>query len=155
MVDHEYMRLALAQALDAQNMSEVPVGAVIVDAEGQVIASGANAVIAACDPTAHAEIVALRRAGAHLHNYRMPGSTLYVTLEPCAMCLGAIFHARISRLVFGAFDPKTGACGSRLNLCEPGVINHHTEVQGGVMADECGSLLSAFFRERRRSIREP
>jgi tRNA(adenine34) deaminase len=144
------MAIALELARQAQANGEVPVGAVLVDEQGQVIGRGFNSVITHCDPSAHAEILALRQAGAHLANYRTPNTTLYVTLEPCAMCLGAIFHARVARLVFGAYDPKTGACGSRLDLAAPGLINHHTSVCGGVLAQPCGELLSSFFRQKRR-----
>jgi len=147
--DDFYMGLALEQARKAQACDEVPVGAVVVDAGGTVIGVGANAVISCSDPTAHAEIVALRQAAQALGNYRLPQATLYVTLEPCAMCLGAMFHARVARVVFGAYDPKTGACGSRLDLTEDGLINHHTDVVGGVMAGECGEILSTFFKQRR------
>ena len=149
MDDLHYMALAIEQAKRAQLAGEVPVGAVLVDGTGNVIGTGANAVIGQCDPTAHAEVVALRQAAHMLANYRLPDTTLYVTLEPCAMCLGALFHARVARIVFGAFDPKTGACGSRLDLTPASLINFHATVQGGVMATECGTLLSDFFRQRR------
>lgn len=144
------MRLAMAQAEQARVRGEVPVGAVLVDEQGAVIGRGSNAVIGQSDPTAHAEIVALREAALHLRNYRLPGTTLYVTLEPCAMCLGALFHARVSRVVFGAPDPKTGACGGLIDLTEPGVLNHHAAVSGGVLGDECGQTLSDFFKLRRQ-----
>lgn len=143
------MSLALEQAKLAQAKGEVPVGAVLVDAQGCVLGTGANAVIGLSDPTAHAEIVALREAAHHLGNYRLPDTTLYVTLEPCAMCLGALFHARVSRIVFGAYDPKTGACGSKLDLTSPDIINFHAEVQGGVLGQTCGELLSDFFKQKR------
>ena len=143
------MALAIEQARHAQDAGEVPVGAVLVDDRGNVIGAGANAVIGTSDPTAHAEVVALRQAARSLDNYRLPQTTLYVTLEPCAMCLGALFHARVSRIVFGAFDPKTGACGSRLDLTPNDLINFHATVEGGVMASECGTLLSDFFKQRR------
>ena len=152
MDDVHYMKLALEQARAAELAGEVPVGAVLVDAHGRLLATGANAVITTSDPTAHAEIMALRQAAADTQNYRLPQTTLYVTLEPCAMCLGAVFHARVSRIVFGAFDPKTGACGSRIDLTQLGLINYHTQVQGGVLAQVCGSLLSDFFKERRRAV---
>jgi tRNA(adenine34) deaminase len=138
--------LALAQAAAARG--EVPVGAVVVQ-DGAVVGRGGNAPVAASDPTAHAEIGALREAGRAIGNYRLPEAALYVTLEPCAMCAGAIMHARIARLVFGARDPKTGACGSVVDLFAERRINHHTTVMGGVRADECGALLSAFFAARR------
>ena len=146
------MNLALLQAQEAQKMGEVPVGAVIVDAQGKVIASGQNRVISDSDPSAHAEIVALRQAARALGNYRLPQTTLYVTLEPRAMCLGAMFHARVRRIVFAAYDPKTGACGSRINLTEPGVINFHAQnIEGGVLQQACGDILSEFFRRRRQT----
>ncbi len=143
-----YMRQALSQAHNAWALGEVPVGALVVK-DGQVIATGFNQPIGSHDPTAHAEIMALRAAATMLGNYRLPGCELYVTLEPCAMCVGAILHARIARVVFGAPDPKTGACGSVVNLFEQGKLNHHASVTGGVLADECGNLLREFFVERR------
>lgn len=149
MDDVHYMALAIEQAKQAQAAGEVPVGAVLTDADGGVIGLGANAVIGSSDPTAHAEIVALRHAALSSDNYRLPDTTLYVTLEPCTMCLGALFHARVSRIVFGAFDPKTGACGSKLDLTSSSGINFHTQIRGGVMANECGTLLSEFFKQRR------
>ncbi len=147
-VDGRMMEEALALARAAAARGEVPVGAIVV-AEGRIIGRGGNLPIAASDPTAHAEIGALREAGAALRNYRLPGCTLYVTLEPCVMCAGAIMHARIARLVFGARDPKTGACGSVVDVFAESRLNHHTTVTGGVRADECGALLSSFFAERR------
>lgn len=142
------MRQALDLARQAWDAGEVPVGAVVVK-EGEVVGRGFNAPISRHDPTAHAEIMALRDAAANLGNYRLPGCSLYVTLEPCTMCMGAIFHARIARVVFGAGDPKTGACGSILNLPGEARLNHHAEVEGGVLSDECGQLLSGFFAARR------
>ena len=150
--DEAFMRLALAAALRAKEAGEVPVGAVLVK-EGTVIATGYNQPIASHDPTAHAEIAALRAAADALGNYRLPGCTLYVTLEPCAMCAGAMMHARLARVVFGASDPKTGACGSVLNLFAEEKLNHHAELLGGVLAEECGTMLSAFFAERRSLAR--
>ncbi len=150
--DEHWMRQALAQAQAAALAGEVPVGAVVVK-DGQVIATGRNAPVQGHDPTAHAEIVALRAAAQLLGNYRLDGCTLYVTLEPCAMCSGAMLHARVSRVVFGATDPKTGAAGSVLNLFGHAAINHQTQVQGGVLAHEGGALLSAFFRRRRAQQR--
>lgn len=147
-----WMREALAQARAAQQAGEVPVGAVLVR-EGQVIATGHNAPIASHDPTQHAEMAALRAAARALGNYRLDGCTLYVTLEPCPMCSGAMLHARLPRVVYGAADPKTGAAGSVVNLFAEPRLNHQTTVQGGVLADECGALLSDFFRERRRAQR--
>src|SRR5690625_5260352 len=124
------MRLALMQAEQAARIDEVPVGAVIVDADGRVIGHGYNQTISGNDPSAHAEIVALRAAGARMKNYRLPGTTLFVTLEPCMMCVGAIMHARVPRVVYGAKDPKTGACGSVLRLQDVGQLNHHTVIEG-------------------------
>lgn len=141
--------LALARAAAARH--EVPVGAIVVR-DGLVIGRGGNAPIAGSDPTAHAEIAALRDAARALGNYRLPGCDLYVTLEPCAMCAGAIFHARIARVVFGARDPKSGVCGSVLDLFAQPRLNHHATVTGGVRAQECGALLSAFFAARRGSV---
>lgn len=146
------MRLALAQARLARAAGEVPVGAVVVR-EGEVVGAGWNQPIRAQDPSAHAEIMALRAAGRRLGNYRLPGCTLYVTLEPCAMCSGAIFHARIARVVYGAPDPKTGTAGSVLDLYAEPRLNHHAQVEGGVLAEECAALLREFFAERRREDR--
>ena len=139
---------AIALAREAGARGEVPVGAVVVR-DGAVIGRGGNAPIAASDPTAHAEIAAMRDAGRALGNYRLPGASLYVTIEPCAMCAGAILHARIARVVFGARDPKTGACGSVVDLFAEPRLNHHATVVEGVRAEECGALLSAFFAARR------
>lgn len=146
--DEQGMRLALYQAREAAAAGEVPVGAVVVK-NGEVIATGRNAPIASHDPTAHAEVVALREAARLLGNYRLDGCTLYVTLEPCAMCSGAMLHARVDRVVFGAPDPRTGVAGSVLNLFGHTQLNHQTEVTGGVLADECGQLLKEFFRPKR------
>jgi tRNA(adenine34) deaminase len=143
------MRQAIAQAHNAWALGEVPVGAVVVK-DGQVIATGFNQPIGTHDPTAHAEIMALRAAASIIGNYRLPGCELYVTLEPCAMCSGAMMHARLARVVFGAADPKTGACGSIVDLFSLQKLNHHTEVTGGVLADECSALLKEFFADRRR-----
>jgi tRNA(adenine34) deaminase len=148
MDDSVFMGLALERAREAGAAGEVPVGAVVV-LEGEVVGRGFNQPIGRHDPTAHAEIMALRDAAIRLGNYRLPGCTLYVTLEPCAMCAGAIMHARIDRVVFGARDPKTGASGSIIDLFAETRLNHHTSVLGGVLADECGSLLSSFFAARR------
>ncbi|MBL8330970.1 MAG: tRNA adenosine(34) deaminase TadA [Rubrivivax sp.] len=146
------MRLALDQALNAQLAGEVPVGAVIVRPQGdgwQVVATGYNRPITTHDPTAHAEIVALRHAAQLLGNYRLPECSLFVTLEPCAMCAMALMHARLRRVVFGAWDPKTGAAGSVLDLFAQARLNHHTQVQGGVLAAAGGQLLKDFFAQRR------
>jgi tRNA(adenine34) deaminase len=148
MDDSEFMGLALDLAREAGAAGEVPVRAVVV-LEGEVVGRGFNQPIGRHDPTAHAEIMALRDAAIRLGNYRLPGCTLYVTLEPCAMCAGAIMHARIERVVFGARDPKTGAAGSIIDLFAEARLNHHTAVVGGVLAEECGSLLSGFFAARR------
>jgi tRNA(adenine34) deaminase len=152
--DEAFMREALALAGEAAQSGEVPVGAVVV-CEGAVVGRGYNRPISAHDPTAHAEIVALREAASKLANYRLSECELYVTIEPCAMCAGAIMHARIARLVYGARDPKTGACGSIVDLFADGRINHHTAVSDGVLAAEAGALLSQFFAARRRAGREP
>jgi tRNA(adenine34) deaminase len=143
-----WMQQALALARIAGERGEVPVGAIVV-CDGKVIGRGGNAPIVDSDPTSHAEITALREAARTLGNYRLPGCELYVTIEPCAMCAGAIMHARLSRLVFGARDPKTGTCGSVVDLFAEPRLNHHTTVEGGVCADECGRLLSDFFLKRR------
>ena len=148
------MRLALAQAVQARELGEVPVGAVLLDADGQLLATGFNRTIVDHDPTAHAEIVALRAAARAAQNYRLPGATLYVTLEPCAMCLGALLHARVGRIVFAAADPKTGACGSVVNLLEHATLNHQTTAVSGVMAEECGQYLRDFFRDRRGKAKQ-
>jgi tRNA(adenine34) deaminase len=147
--DVDWMRLALAQATQAQQLGEVPVGAVLIDVQGELLATGFNRTIIDHDPTAHAEIVAIRSGAQKVQNYRLPGASLYVTLEPCAMCLGAMMHARLARVVFGAPDPKTGVCGSVLNLALEKQLNHHTQVEGGVLAQECGDTLRQFFKERR------
>ena len=152
MENHKYMRLAMAQANLAAEAGEVPVGAVVVK-DGQVIATGRNSPISDHDPTAHAEIVALRAAAQVLGNYRLDGCELFVTLEPCAMCSGAMLHARLKRVVFGALDPKTGAAGSVLNLFEQTALNHQTMLQGGVLADECMAQLQSFFKTKREQNR--
>jgi tRNA(adenine34) deaminase len=142
------MRLALDLAGEAARQGEVPVGAVVVK-DGRVIGQGFNRPISSRDPTAHAEIVALREASAAEGNYRLPGCELYVTLEPCTMCVGAMVHARIARIVYGASDPKTGACGSIMDLPALAAFNHHGAFEGGVLADESAALLRRFFAERR------
>jgi len=146
--DAAFMQAALSQAKDAAAAGEIPVGAVVT-VGGEVVATGQNRSIRDCDASAHAEIVALRAAGEARSNYRLPEATLYVTLEPCAMCIGAIVQARVSRLVFGAYDPKAGAAGSAIDLTGSVAFNHRFEVLGGVLADDCGELLQEFFKNRR------
>jgi len=146
--DDDYMRAALALAKQAELSGEVPVGAIVVK-DGAIIGRGSNAPISRHDPSAHAELLALREAAQHLGNYRLIGCELFVTLEPCVMCVGAMFHARIARVVFGANDFKTGACGSVLNLFGEQRLNHHAEITAGVLAEECGQVLSDFFAARR------
>jgi tRNA(adenine34) deaminase len=150
MSDEDFMRTALELAEQASQAGEVPVGAIVVK-DGVVIGGGFNAPIGRHDPSAHAEMQALRSAAAGLGNYRLNGCTLYVTLEPCVMCSGAIMHSRVARVVYGAADPKTGACGSVVDLFAESRLNHHTRVEGGVLAEDCGQLLTRFFRERRGS----
>ncbi|PPC80198.1 MAG: tRNA adenosine(34) deaminase TadA [Methylotenera sp.] len=147
--DQTLMTTALTLAAEAALAGEVPVGAIVVK-DGKIIGRGSNAPIGSHDPSAHAEIQAMRDAAKSLGNYRLVDCTLYVTLEPCAMCAGAIQHARIARLVYGASDHKTGACGSVINLMAEQKLNHHTQVTSGVMANECGSILTNFFSERRK-----
>lgn len=147
-----YMYEAIEEARKAYARGEVPVGAVLVGAHGEILSRGHNASIARCDPTAHAEIVVLRKAARAVRNYRLPGTTLYVTLEPCAMCLGAMVQARIGTVVFGALDPKAGVLGGAADLTKVLVFNHYMEVIGGVLADQAGCLLTAFFRERRQDL---
>ena len=147
-LDRQFMQQALEQAGLAALAGEVPVGAVIVR-NGEVIARAFNQPITKHDPSAHAEMLALRQAALSEENYRLPGTTLYVTLEPCTMCAGAMLHARVDRIVYGAADPKTGAAGSVLDVFSSKQINHQTVVEGGVMAQECGQLLRDFFKERR------
>jgi tRNA(adenine34) deaminase len=148
MNDEDYMRAAIEQAREAGACDEVPVGAVVV-LNGEIVGRGFNQPIGRHDPTAHAEIMALRDAATRIGNYRLPGCELYVTLEPCAMCSGAIMHARVSRVVFGARDPKTGVAGSVIDLFAEPRLNHHATISGGVLADACGGLLSSFFAGRR------
>ena len=150
--DIDFMRVALDLAKQARDAGEVPVGAVVVK-DGVIIGRGYNRPISAADPTAHAEVMALRDAARHLGNYRLTDCMLYVTLEPCTMCVGAIFHARIARLVYGAKDPKTGACGSIIDLPAETRLNHHLQMAGGVLAEETGELLKQFFAQRRKADR--
>jgi tRNA(adenine34) deaminase len=147
-LDQQFMALAIEQANRAALAGEVPVGAVLVR-HGLVLAKAFNQPISLHDPSAHAEMQVLRAAGRAEGNYRLPGTTLYVTLEPCAMCAGAMLHARVERVVYGAPDPKTGAAGSALNLFDNQLINHQTQAEGGVLAEECGQVLKRFFKERR------
>ena len=148
-IDEEWMALAIEQAKLAEKINEVPVGAVLVQ-DDQLIASAHNQPISNNDPTAHAEIQLLRAAGKQLKNYRLPNTTLYVTLEPCTMCLGAMIHARVSRVVFGAYDQKTGVCGSCTDLSTSQCFNHSIKIEGGVLANDCKQLLQQFFKNRRK-----
>jgi tRNA(adenine34) deaminase len=147
-LDEAFMTRALELARAAAAAGEVPVGAVVVK-DGELVAEGWNRPIGSCDPTAHAEIIALRAAGATLGTYRLTDTTLYVTLEPCAMCAGAMVHARVGRLVFGATDPRAGAAGSVFNVVQNAALNHRMDLSSGVLADECGALLREFFAARR------
>ncbi len=151
--DLDFMQKALALAQEAAAQGEVPVGALVV-LDGQVIGRGFNQPIGRHDPTAHAEIMALRDAAMTMGNYRLPGCTLYVTVEPCVMCAGAIQHARVARVVYGTSEPKTGGCGSVLDLFAEPRLNHHAEVEGGLLAEESASLIGAFFQRRRAEARD-
>jgi tRNA(adenine34) deaminase len=146
--DEAWMRQAFAEAEVAASVGEVPVGAVVVS-NGEILGRGLNRPIQDSDPTAHAEIMALRAAATAVNNYRLPGTTVYVTLEPCTMCMGAMLHARVARVVFGAYDEKSGAAGSVLDLSNNRKLNHQLEVNGGILADQCGALLQNFFKSRR------
>ncbi len=150
--DRSFMAVALELAAQAYRAGEVPVGAIIVRG-GEIIGRGYNATISRDDPTAHAEVIALREAAQRIGNYRMVDCDLYVTLEPCVMCAGATMHARIARVIYGAPDPKTGACGGVVNLFEDARLNHHTSVTGGMLAEECGQRLKEFFVRRRNRSR--
>lgn len=147
-VDLSFMAIALEAAAQADRAGEIPVGAIVVR-DGEILGRGHNATISRNDPTAHAEVIALREAAQRIGNYRLVDCDLYVTLEPCVMCAGAIMHARVRRLIFGAPDPKTGACGSVVNLFDEARLNHHASVTGGVLAEECGQRLKEFFARRR------
>jgi tRNA(adenine34) deaminase len=147
-----YMKMAVDQAEDAWRAGEVPIGAVLIKGD-RVLASERNRCIELNDPTAHAEILVLRRAGALLENYRLTGTTMYVTVEPCSMCLSAMVHARISRLVFGAAEPKSGAVESKLRLLNDGGFNHRIEVEKGILEKECGEMMTCFFRDRRSRVK--
>jgi len=149
--DIRHMKRALALARRAGRLGEVPVGAVVVDEAGRTLAAEHNRSLSSCDPTAHAEILALRKAAAAMGNYRLGGVTMYVSLEPCPMCAGALVWARVKRLVFGARDPKAGALGSVMDLANQPELNHHPVVQGGLMAEESAGLLKDFFAEKRKS----
>lgn len=151
--DESWMLVALQQAQRSVDVGEVPVGAVLVDDEGELLAKGHNRPIINDDPTAHAEIQVIREAALRLENYRLPGTTLYVTLEPCAMCVGAIVHARIGRVVYGATEPKAGAVESKLRLFEAEHFNHHPEITRGVLAADCSAIIREFF-EKRRSVKK-
>ena len=147
--DSDWMQQALAQARIAAERGEVPVGAVLVGAHGELLAAGHNQPIGACDPSAHAEVVTLRKAALAAGNYRLPGTTLYVTLEPCTMCVGVLVHARIERLVYAATEPRTGAIESAQRLFDSGEYNHRPAIEGGLLAEESSRLLTEFFRARR------
>jgi tRNA(adenine34) deaminase len=148
-IDEQFMRLAIAEAAKAADISEVPVGAVITDAGGEVIAAGFNRTIVDSDPTGHAEIIALRFAAERVSNYRLNGCTLYTTIEPCVMCAGAIVNARIERIVFGAHDERFGAVETKFRLCDSPLLNHRIEIVSSVLADDCRALMQDFFRARR------
>ncbi len=152
--DIQAMRLAMEHARQAEALGEVPVGAVVLDGAGKIIGTGFNRTITSHDPTGHAEIVALRQAAQAVGNHRLPEASLYVTLEPCAMCVGAMLHARLARVVYAASDPKTGACHSVLNVPAVAQLNHQTRVEGGLLARECGELLREFFRARRLAAKQ-
>ena len=145
----DYMRLALQEAKKAGQSDEVPVGAVLVSEGGEVLAAARNRTIELCEPTAHAEVIALREAAGKTRNYRLLNTTLYVTIEPCPMCMGALVHARVARLVFGAKDPKWGAAGSLYNVAQDRRLNHQVEVIAGVCQPECRELVQEFFRRKR------
>ncbi len=146
--DTDFMRAAIAEAEKARDSGEIPVGAVLT-LSGDIIGQGFNRTVQDCDPSAHAEVVAIRQAAKRSENYRLNGATIYVTLEPCAMCVGAMIQARVQRLVFGAYDPKAGAVGSVLDLSESKELNHRVEVNGGLLEEECASILKAFFKTKR------
>jgi tRNA(adenine34) deaminase len=150
-LDRVFMKKALAEAGQGKERGEVPVGAVVVTPDGEIVGSAHNSPLTLHDPSGHAEILALRRAGEFLRNYRLNGCTIYVTIEPCLMCAGAILHARMKRLVYGAADPKTGAVHSLYETLDDRRLNHQVDVTGGVLAEECASLLSSFFAEKRKS----
>jgi tRNA(adenine34) deaminase len=148
-IDEKWMHVAIAAAHEARKLDEVPIGACLVGTSGELIASGFNRTITDCDPTAHAEILTLRAAAAKIGNYRLTGTTLYSTIEPCAMCAGALVNARVGRLVYGAADERFGAVETRFRLCDSAVLNHRIEITSGVLAGECRRLMQEFFRDRR------
>jgi len=148
----QYMKLALAEAVKARDTDEVPVGAVLTTLEGQILAVAHNQPITACDPSAHAEILVLRAAARKLGNYRLPNTVLYVTLEPCIMCMGAIIHARVAEVAFGAHDPKWGAAGSLYNFERNGTLNHHPKVVSGICEHECRDIIRNFFKNKRKPL---
>ena len=151
--DERLMREALRAARDAAARGEVPVGACVVSQDGELLAAAGNRTRSDCDPTAHAEVIALREAALKVGNYRLTGTTMYATVEPCAMCAGALVQARVRRLVYGAADPKAGAVESVFRVCDSGSLNHRMELTAGVLGDECRALMQKFFRERRRVLR--
>ncbi len=150
MNDREYMNLALAEAVKARQLDEVPVGAVVVDTRGNILGYGHNQTITLSDPSAHAEMLALRNAAKKMANYRLCGATLYTTIEPCIMCMGAVIHARLSRVVFGAPDPRWGAAGALYNFASDARLNHNLEVVSGICEDETRNIIRSFFRNKRR-----
>ncbi len=152
MNDQTYMKLAIDEAKKAFLKDEVPIGAVIVDAGGDVISRAHNQLITLSDPTAHAEILALRKACQSVSNYRLPDTTMYVTIEPCVMCMGAIIHARVAKVVFGAHDPKWGAAGSKYDFIQDARFNHTPQIAGAICAEDCKHLMQCFFREKRKSV---
>ena len=156
-LDLEFMRIALSEAEKARDLEEVPIGACIVSAEGEVLSAGSNRTITNNDPTAHAEILVLRAAAAKIGNYRLTGTTIYTTIEPCAMCAGALVNARVARLVFGARDERFGAVETRFRLCDSPELNHRLEIESEVLAVECRSIMQEFFRGRRpaKTVAEP
>lgn len=149
-----YMEIALTQARHALDLGEIPVGAVVVNGEGAIVGAGCNETLSSHDPSAHAEMVALRKAALALENYRLPDLSMYVTLEPCTMCTGLLIHARLRHLYFGTADPRTGACGSIYDIPADPRHNHHVEVTGGILQEQCSTILKDFFKLRRRQIRE-
>ena len=153
MIHSNYMQLAIAEAVKAAQNGEVPIGAVLIDSAGTVLSSAFNQTIGLSDPTAHAEILALRRAALMVQNYRLLNTTLYVTVEPCVMCMGAIIHARIARIVFGANDPKWGAAGSVYDFIGDGKLNHRPEILPGILEPDCRELMVTFFRRKRSEIK--